>query len=256
MKQDYRVLNRVTLAFCAVFMVSTTLHGDKPPVAFSQTLEGIQKQRESLHARWKRAPRNAPDGRDTKALVIQESQTFLMRTIIDDIVPAWHGMPWTMAVILDGLKPDAAYPFEPGKGISCSWFVVSVLENLGFKFKSKRKFAGSIAIELQRSLAANKKEIHRYFGHSPTKLKKKLIGLGDGIYIIGLNCHIGFVTVDRGKVLFHHSSYVEPYIVVTEELEKSQAISLSEDAGYVVSPLTTRHLTLKWLAGQPLKFKG
>ena len=219
--------------------------------SFDEKTARIERVRADFQARWKKADR------EERRSIRLEAREFAVDAIANDIVPAWLGTTWTMAVIRDGLKPNARRPGQEGAGISCSWFVVRVLENAGLRFANNNAFAGTIAVHFQRALAPKKKDLHRYWNVTPAQLKERFVTLGDGLYVIGLNCHIGFVHVDGGRVRFLHSSYVDPYEVVIEELETSDAILLSEDAGYVVSPLfQDNRLIDYWITGAKVPFSG
>ncbi|MBN2340467.1 MAG: hypothetical protein JXX29_12545 [Deltaproteobacteria bacterium] len=219
---------------------------------FEQTRAEIDTQRNILLKKYRNARSVAERG-----AVHREAEKYIAGVFYNYIAPAWLGMPWTMAVIDDGLKPDARIPYEKGKGISCSWFVVSALENMGVKFGNPRGFAGTIAVHLQQSLSPQKKDLKRFFHVSPDQLKKKFIKWGDGLYIIGLNCHVGFVHVQGNIVTFIHADYTNPMQVVMEPIEVSEAIELSEEAGYVVSALfKDDRLIHHWLTGTKVYFNG
>ena len=196
---------------------------------FLQTVERIEAGRKALGERWRAADR------DGKRAVREEARAYVVRALTEEIFPAWMGVPWTMAVIRDGLKPNARVPWEKGRGVSCSWFVVSTLRNAGLRFSSPSAFAGTIAVHLEHSVAPG--QIVRKWDITPKELEEKLVAKGPGLWVIGLNCHIGFVHVTEERAFFIHSSYVEPYAVVREPLATSEAIALSEEAGYVLAPL-------------------
>ncbi len=190
-----------------------------------------------------------------KRRIRDEVKQFVVRAIVHDIIPGWLGMPWTMAIINDGLKPDAAFPFETGKGISCSWFVVSVLRNAGLRFVNPRDFAGAVSIHIQHSLSPRQTGFKRFFSISPSTLKRKMQALGDGLYLIGLNCHIGFVYVEGERVEILHASYTAPQEVVIEPIDESAAVSNSERAGYVLSRLfSDDYLVDYWLSATKVPF--
>lgn len=230
--------------------VSSAKPSENEKETFEQKLERIESMRRQFHERWKKAK-----GKEAKNVVRAEAREFVVDTIANDLVPAWLGTPWTMAVIKDGLKPNAQRPGQKGRGISCSWFVVRILENAGLRFVSNTAFAGTISIHFQRALTLRKKDLHRYWNTSPTQLKTRFLALGDGLYVIGLNCHIGLVHVRGERVRFLHSSYIEPWEVVIEDLTSSQAIAFSEDAGYVVTPLfLDNRLIDYWITGTRVPF--
>lgn len=223
----------------------------KKPETYEQKLEIIEEKRGELGRRWLEAATE-----EQKDEIRNEARAFVVKAIIKDIFPAWKGMPWTMAVIKDGLRPDALMPGEKGKGISCSFFITSVLMNAGLKLDTRAKFARSIALHIERSLAPDPADLHRFYHVTPEKLEKKMVALGEGLYIVGLNCHIGFIVVKGKKARFVHASYIEPYKVVNERLLKSQAIMNSEKSGYVVTTLfQDDRLIEHWLEAKPVLFQ-
>jgi hypothetical protein len=214
---------------------------------FDALLARIEARRAELRARFEAGDRQQ------REQVREAARRFVVDSIVEDIFPAWIGMPWTMAVIRDGLKPDARVPGEPGKGVSCSFFVVSVLENAGLGLAGRRTFAGAVALPVQRSLSPRKQDLRRWHGIGPAGLEQKMRAWGDGLYVVGLNCHIGFIVVRGGRVRFVHSSYTEPYEVVDEPLVESAAIEFSP--GYVVTALfRDARLIDHWLTGRRVPF--
>ena len=226
-------------------------HFEPPNTSFEQTVAEIEAARRAFFSKWREA-----SNQQEKNAVRAEARQYVVHAIVERIIPQWLGMPWTMAVIDDGLRPNAAVPFETGKGISCSWFLVSVLRNAGLRFQSPRTFAGSIAVRFQYALSPRDADLHRFFNVTPSRLEKKIAALGDGLYVVGLNCHIGFVHVEGDRVRILHSSYISPTAVVIEPLAESPAVAASREAGYVVSPLF-RDIRLidYWLTGNKVPFQ-
>jgi len=81
-----------------------------------------------------------------------------------------------------------------------------------------------------------------------------------GLYLIGLNCHSGFVVIEDHKVRFVHSNYVDPEKgVVDEPLAESEAIANSQEVGYWATPLFQDDRLIEfWLSGEqvPLQKLG
>ncbi len=216
--------------------------------AFLETVARIEADRRALFEKWSTA--NA----EGRAAVRDEARDYFVGAITREIFPEWMGTPWTMAGMQEGLRPDASVPGERGHGVSCSWFVVSALRNAGLRFAGPSRFAGTIAVHLEHSVAPG--QIKRFWNTTPDQLERKLVALGPGLWVIGLNCHIGFVHVTSDHAWFVHSSYVEPYAVVREAVSTSEAIALSEDRGYVLAPLfRDRRLVEHWLSGRPVPFE-
>jgi hypothetical protein len=115
-------------------------------------------------------------------------------------------------------------------------------------------FAGAVSLPVQRSLSPRKQDMRRWHGIGPQKLRQRMLDWGEGLYIVGLNCHIGYIVVRDGDVRFVHSSYTEPYQVVDEPLVEAAAIDYSP--GYVVTALyRDDRLIDYWLTGRRVPFK-
>ena len=97
-------------------------------------------------------------------------------------------------------------------------------------------------------------DLHRFLSIPPADLSRRLARLNKGLYVIGLNCHVGFVLVDQGRVRFIHSNYVDPPEGVTDEkLSESPAIKNSQHTGYWVTPLFQDNRLIEfWLTGKPV----
>ena len=48
---------------------------------------------------------------------------------------------------------------------------------------------------------------------------------GTGLYVVGLDIHVGFILNIAGDVYFIHSSYVDPYCVVKERALESRILT-------------------------------
>ena len=79
--------------------------------------------------------------------------------------------------------------------------------------------------------------------------ERKLRSFGDGVYLLGLDVHVGFVTVREGAVRVVHSSYTGRRVVVDEPITECEAIERSRPAGYHVTALFAEDtLTRAWLS--------
>jgi len=211
---------------------------------FPTVLSEIRIQQADFRMRWKQAK----DGED-RDRIRDQARKFVVKTITRQIFPPWMGTPWHM-----GEDDDAAMPHQKGKRISCSMFVTAVLQNAGLQLDNRKRWADSRALYIQRSLAPDPADLHRFFSVPPDELAKKLRKLEDGLYLIGLNCHVGFIVIQNKKVRFVHSNYVDPEEgVVDEPLEASQAILNSQPTGYWVTPIFKDDRLIEfWLEGKPV----
>ena len=150
----------------------------------------------------------------------------------------------------------ATRPHEPGKTVGCSYFVTSVLLSAGVELENRFTFAQAPAIFIQRSLAPAKDDLHRYFSIPAAQLRDRIAALGDGLYVIGLDTHVGFVVVRGDQVQLVHASYTGDRVVTDEPLLDAAAIDNSRPEGYFVTPLfQDGRLVDLWLRGQPVPFQ-
>ena len=177
------------------------------------------------------------------------ARRFVVRSITDTLFLAWLGTPWGL-----GRNSTATRPHQPGMVVGCSYFVTSVLQNAGVQLEDRYRLARAPALEIQRALAPDPRHLHRYGSITPKELARRVRRLGDGLYLIGLNIHVGFVVVQGGKARIVHASYTPPRTVVDERLAQSAAIENSRPRGYFVSSLFRGDwLIERWLKGDGVK---
>jgi hypothetical protein len=213
--------------------------------AYERALTRIETRRRELSRRYRKAKT-----KEARAALRAEARGLVIRTITRTVFPAWMGTPWGL-----GRNSTATRPHQPGMVVGCSYFVTSVLQNAGLRLSNRYRFARAPALQIQRSLATDPRHLHRYGSIAPEALAKRLRKLGDGLYVIGLNIHVGFVVVRGGQVRVVHASYTPPRTVVDEQLDESAAIENSRPQGYFVSSLfRDDRLVEHWLEGKPVPF--
>jgi hypothetical protein len=212
--------------------------------AFADVLSRVAAKREGLAARYASAR-----DRRARAAVLDQARSFIVETLVSEIFPAWMGMPSG-----GGPTATASLPHEPGMCISCSYFLTAALQNAGLKLESRKRFAQAPATWIQQALLPPGARVSRYGNLTPEALERRLVAdLGDGLCVIGLDIHVGFLVIRNGRVSFVHSSYTPPGTVVDEPLASSLAIANSQRKGYWVSPLfRDDRLVDLWLRGRPV----
>ena len=183
-----------------------------------------------------------------------EARSVALQAMREVVLPAWLGMPW-------GLGPSSTptRPHQPDTVIACGYFVSSTLENLGLKLGTRFSFAQAPALHAQRSLAPAPRDLHVFFSIPGDELARKIAALGEGLYVIGLNNHIGFVDVRGAEVRIVHASYTGEQVVTDEPLATAEVIANSRAAGYFVTPLLQDDRLIEhWLRGEavPLQTLG
>jgi hypothetical protein len=73
---------------------------------------------------------------------------------------------------------------------------------------------------------------------------------GDGLYVVGLDFHVGFLRVQGERVDFCHSAYLGPAVVTCEAAISSPGFVSRR---YVLGELASRPLLDAWLDGRALQ---
>ncbi len=213
------------------------------PARYRVVLEHVTARRTELGARYAAARSG-----QARAAIRNEARRFVVETLVSQVFPAWMGMPSG-----GGPQATASLPHEPGMYISCSYFLTAALQNAGLVLESRARFSQAPAAWIERALLPPGGQIHRYGNLSAGELEQRLVALGEGLYVVGLNIHVGFIVVRDGHAWFVHSSYTPPGTVVNEPLTSSMAIDLSRRKGYWVSPLFQDDRIVElWLRHQPV----
>lgn len=196
---------------------------------YSNALSEVAAQREALHRR------HASGNAAIKAQVMAETRALLMRTLLTEIFPAWDGTPWDFNGISE----------VPGQGaIACGYFVTTTLRDVGFKLP-RIKLAQQPSQTIIRCLC-EKKTIRVFYDKPLDTIVTYLEQNGPGIYIVGLDCHTGFVVHDGTSKAFIHSSYFKPpRAVISEPLDSDNPLTRSKYR--MIGKLFGDELVKKWL---------
>jgi len=176
----------------------------------------------------------------TDPKIVLEAKKELQSAIVDVLLPAWLGTRWAF-------HGTADEPLAP-EGIACGYFVAAILQHASVHLESRKAFARSTALTIARSLVPPGPWHHRVFSVPAAELERKLRSFGDGVYLLGLDVHVGFVTVRGDCVRVVHSSYTGRRVVAEEPITECEAIERSRPAGYHVTALFADDtLTRAWL---------
>jgi len=171
-----------------------------------------------------------------KNMIIQEAHAFISEVLIDRIFPAWLGTPWSF----NGTTR------VPGEGsIACGTFVVYTLQDAGFNIPSK--MARQPSENIIKNLIGSK-GIKRFSNASMIKVKNWIVENGEGIYIVGLDIHVGFIKYKNAQITFLHSTYHPPLKVVDQEIMESSPLT---DSKYrVFGKILNTEMVKEWLTGK------
>lgn len=171
------------------------------------------------------------------ATTAQLKQSF-MQLIHKRVFPYWYGTKWNF----NGTTQ------KPNEGtIACGYFVTTTLRDMGVPI-NRVKMAQCPSEEMIKSLTG-KKHIHHLSGISLSEFEKKITKLGNGLYIIGLDNHTGFVSITSEGNFFIHASGWFPFMVVKDKMNESNVLAKSKYR--VVGKISDDEEFLKmWIEGK------
>lgn len=132
-------------------------------------------------------------------------QNCFVHVIADSLIPYWYGTAWDF----NGTTQ------VPGKGsIACGYFVSTVLRDAGLKIN--RVKMGRCSSETFTYALAERKDIKIFYDKPLNDMISYIQNKGFGLYIIGLDSHVGFLLNDGKTVWFIHSKWFAEQSVVKE----------------------------------------
>ncbi|MFC5050371.1 hypothetical protein ACFPK9_07085 [Rubritalea spongiae] len=176
----------------------------------------------------------AADTIEQKDKILSESRA-LLESVLPEMMRCWLGTPWDFN----------GYCEKPGSGkIACGYFVSTVMRDAGFKL-NRIKLAQQPSQTILNAFVPRGEMNIRTGMHFDT-FWDMLADMDQGIYIIGLDKHVGFMVHDGTQLRSIHSSGSIPWCVVDESRENADSIKRSHYR--VVGNLTAQDSTiLGWL---------
>ncbi len=204
--------------------------------SYTQALNKIEQKRIDLYKQYLSAGNHSRDSLRTIA------KKYVFEKLVKDIFPAWYGTQWDF----NGITRT------PKKGkIACGYFVTTTLKQVGFNIP-RYKWAQLSAENIIKQFTNNKK-IKRMSNAPVKEVETYIKNSGNGLYVVGLDCHVGFICNIDDSISFVHSSYYEPEIgVMSQALDTSNPL---RDSNYrVIGKLLDDTMIESWILGK--KFQG
>lgn len=167
---------------------------------------------------------------------------FLLEQSLVRLMRCWLGTPWDF----NGTA------HEPGGGkVACGYFVSSVMQDAGFKVEW-----APLAQQPSQNILGTfvpREDMTLKVGVEYDDFLDAAMAAGPGIYIVGLDRHVGFMVVtEENEMRFIHSSGSTPRKVVDEG--RAEAHVLQRSYYRVTGNLTANQTLLQnWLMGRPFK---
>lgn len=149
--------------------------------------------------------------------LLENARRTFVESVVEDIVPCWYGTPWNFNGTTE----------TPGSGtIACGYFVSTVLRDAGLKVERVRM--AQQASELIVKSLCSRQKIERFSNVPLEEFVERVRESGSGLYVVGLDYHVGFLHVEGSDVWFIHSSYVGPKCVMKEPAGSSVILNASK----------------------------
>ncbi len=174
----------------------------------------------------------ADSGKEKK--IISDAQNFLMKDI-NNYFEAWYNTPWAFH----------GHTRIPGKGtIACGYFITTTLQDIGFKIP-RIKWAQMASEDMIKRMTT---DIKRFRKAPMDDIIKYIKSKGEGLYVVGLDCHVGYIYYYNNQMQFVHSNYYRPSIgVMSEALIGKNPLN---DSNYrIIGKIFDENMVKKWIAG-------
>ena len=205
------------------------------PVEYDRMVAALSHERAALAGEW----RAAAGDQAARAAVRERAARLLLRHLRDQLLPAWNGTPWAFSGTAAG----------PGsRPIACGYFVSTTLSHAGLAV-DRRQLAQQAAEDIILTLVPASR-VARFKRMPLDTFVAAVARRGDGLYLVGLDYHVGFLVVERGQVYFHHSSNVSGAVVREPAITSA---ALARSSYRVVGKMLDPALVEAWLEGRQIQ---
>ena len=172
-----------------------------------------------------------------KKEIVAHTTEYLQQLITKDLPTFWYGTPWDYSGTTE----------LPNEGhIACGYYVSTMLRDAGFEVE-RRKLAQQASEKIVKTLVSEK-YIKRFSRKKIKPFLEEMDKLGEGLYIVGLDTHVGFLLVEDGKKQFIHSARTTKGVV--NENAWSSKVLIRSKYRIVGKLLPNDEVVEKWLIGE------
>lgn len=167
---------------------------------------------------------------------IDKARAYLLKTLTDSIFPHWYETPWDFNGTTE----------VPRQGnIACGFFVSTTLQHAGFNID--RVKCGQQASSVFINALCKPGSVKWITKNDTSRLYSHLLAQPDGLYLIGLDYHTGFIQKDGKDLWMIHAAYWPHHKVVKETVQACAHIL--ESKIFVVGNLSGNNsLIKKWMS--------
>jgi hypothetical protein len=178
--------------------------------SYASKLKSLATERQKLAEEYRTAAGN-------NQAMLEKARRVFVSSIDQNIFPFWYGTDWDFNGVTE----------TPREGkIACGYFVTTVLRDAGLRL-SRVSLAQQASEKIIKSLTTAP-YIKRFHNAPIEKFVDEVKNSGEGLYVVGLDIHVGFILNNGEEIYFIHSSYVEPSEVIREKAVESPILSSSK----------------------------
>ncbi len=198
----------------------------------------LARWRDELAGHYRRAQN------DEQRKAIEQDARVIVELIMPEMMRCWLGTDYDFNGISE----------KPGEGpIACGYFVSTLIRDAGFEI-NRYKLAQQPSQNIIRTFV-NEKNCELRVSQDYRKYVDWIEKRVPGIYIVGLDTHVGFIVVESDGMKFLHSSGIDRTGVVEETREDALALKWSRWrmlGCFSGEPEVMR----KWLLGESIPVHG
>lgn len=220
-----------------ICLLAALLAGLAPLAAEADSYDEAVSSIESSRQSWSRRAGKRLSQAQRRALEAELSAA------IHRLARRWLGTRWGLGL------PQTD---RPGGGkINCGMFVGTVLEDAGFVV-DVRKLQRQPA-ELIIESFVGRRRIKRFSNASMNRFLAGVRSMGPGLYIIGLDFHVGFLVQTERDLRFVHASYVTRTVV---DEPAATAVPIVTSKYRVVGKILSAENLADWLRRRRIEVRG
>lgn len=196
--------------------------------------------------RWRKdlAKRHSAARTEAERKIVESDARVMLEQVLPALMRCWLGTRWDFNGTADG---------PGGGGIACGYFVATVLRDAGFQL-NRYQLAQQPSENILRSFLP-KASCDLSIGKDYAVFASDLEKAAPGIYLIGLDTHVGFLVVREDGFRMIHSSGSRPWCVVDES--RADAHVLQKSNWRMLGNLTGDAAVLKrWLRAEKISVRG
>ncbi len=169
--------------------------------------------------------------------LILEARKYILSTITQDLFSYWYGTKWDFN----------GHTRVPQQGsIACGYFITTILSDAGFNIPVI-KWAQTPSEVFIRKLS--KPHVKSFSNKPISVIEEYLLKSGDGLYIVGLDCHVGFILVQNQEIRFIHANYYYPEKgVMKEKIDSYNPLNHSKYR--IIGKLFSDEMIVNWITGK------